>query len=126
MICPQCGTEYVEGVADCPECHIPLITGTAKDWEREEEFIELVPVYTTGNLAFVAVAKSVLDGAGIVYNVKNEQIQNLWGLGSMGNNLAPMIFEVEKERAQEAKTLLQELEQGGLWDPDAEPPEDEP
>jgi hypothetical protein len=118
MICPQCGAEYRDGFTDCADCHIPLITGTAKDWEREDELIQLVPVYATGNVALVSVIKSLLEGAGIVYNIRNEQIQNLWGLGSMGTGFnpitGPMIIEVEKERAEEAKILLKELEEGGL------------
>ncbi len=118
MICPQCGTEYKEGFTDCADCHIPLITGTAKEWEREKEFVRLVPIYTTGNFAFVTVAKTVLEGAGILFNVKNENLQNLWGLGSMGTGYnpitGPMIIEVEAERADEAATLLKEMEAGGF------------
>jgi hypothetical protein len=116
MICPQCGTEYQDGFTDCADCHIPLISGTAKDWESEEkqEFITFVPIYSTCNLAFVAVVKSVLESAGIIFNVRNEQVQNLWGLGSLGNNITPMIIEVEKERAEEAKALIKELEEGGM------------
>jgi hypothetical protein len=122
MICPQCGTEYRDGFTDCADCHIPLITGTAKDWagEDKDEYVTFVPVYTTGNQAFMAVAKSVLESAGILYTIRNEQVQNVWGFGSLGNNISPMIIEVEKERAEEAKELLKELEQGGLETDDNE------
>ena len=42
---------------------------------------ELVTVFETGDPALVALAKSLLDSAGIDFATKGDAIQDLFGLG---------------------------------------------
>jgi len=70
---------------------------------------EVVTVFSTGSLALLAYAKSVLDSAGIMYVVKGEQIQNMFGLGSLGSfnfTLGPMEIQVNLADESSARELL--------------------
>lgn len=117
MICASCGAEYNEGIEYCADCKIPLIPNISLDSGKRPKDIRLVPIFEAANMAQLAVAKAILEGAAIIYNVKNEHLQNLWGLGSMGTGFNPMtgpiIIEVDSERADEAKLLLSDLGDDG-------------
>jgi hypothetical protein len=74
--------------------------------------IELVPVFATGDMALIAVAKSLLDAEQIDYFVKGETLQNLFGLGSAtGYSFAmgPAEFWVRAEDKARAGELLRGL-----------------
>jgi hypothetical protein len=87
--------------------------------------IELVPIFSTGDAALIAVVKSVLEGEGIDYLVRGEGVQDLFGAGrlSAGFNYitGPAHFMVRREDAERAGELLSALAQ-----PPETPPEDLP
>jgi hypothetical protein len=67
--------------------------------------LELVPVYATGNPALIAVAKSLLNGEGIQFFVKGEELQNLFGRVAG----EPAAFFVRAGDETRARELLQDL-----------------
>lgn len=69
---------------------------------------ELVTVFESGNPALLALAKSLLEGAGIPYLVKGGEFQDVFTLPLT----APIQLQVEPERAEEAAELLRELTPG--------------
>ncbi len=77
---------------------------------------DIVTVYETGNAALIAMAKSLLDGAGIRYIVKGENLQNLFGGGVIGTGynlvVGPAQIQVQREDQAAALKLLAELEEG--------------
>lgn len=106
--CPACGKKaVVEG--NCPTCFVPLLSiGYDK-----ATFVEMVPVFQCTGIAQLAVAKSMLEEEGIRYFVKNEASSELFGIGSFGTGyntaIGPLMIAVEKERAVEARELLEAL-----------------
>jgi len=71
---------------------------------------DVVTVFSTGSVALLAYAKSVLDGDGLVYIVKGENIHTtfgpaLWG-GSLAFLLGPMEIQVAIEDESRARELL--------------------
>jgi len=74
----------------------------------------MAAVFATGSAATLSVAKAILDGARILYLVRNENSSNLFGMGSLGTGFNPitgaMIIEVDETRAYEAKILLSRLD----------------
>jgi Putative prokaryotic signal transducing protein len=79
--------------------------------------IELVPVFASGEMALIAVAKSLLDAERIDYFVKGEGLQNLFGLGSAtGYSFAmgPAEFWVRAEDQARARELLRDLKSSGV------------
>lgn len=113
MFCPKCGAEYREGVAECSDCRVPL---TAAPPERDFREIELVTVFTSGNPALLALAKSLLEGAEIPYLAKGEDFQDVLTVPLT----EPVRIQVDSERAEEAAALLGDLEASGRAEPLAE------
>jgi hypothetical protein len=92
--------------------------------------IELVTVFESGDPALVAVARSVLDSAGIPFMTKGEGIQDLFGWGRMPGGFSvvagPVAFQVNKDDVEEARALLEDVrasEQDGV-DTDSLPEDD--
>ena len=75
-----------------------------------EADLKLVTVVRVGDPASIAVAKSVLQSAGIDFVTKNEFVQDLFGWGRFpsGTNLVmgPIELQVREEDAQDALELL--------------------
>jgi len=73
----------------------------------------MVTVFATGNHALIALAKSMLDDAGIRYNARNERTEDLFGLGVFGTGFSPVIGPIElqvlEEDVEEAAKLLKDL-----------------
>jgi hypothetical protein len=67
-----------------------------------------VTVFKTNNPAVLAVAQSLLEEAGIEFNVAGEALLNLFPGGAVGSDVTPQI-QVPAESADEARELLKEL-----------------
>jgi DNA-directed RNA polymerase subunit RPC12/RpoP len=101
MFCPECGTEFREGVSKCPDCGRRLVA--KRPPEAEPEWVDFVTVMTTRDHSELAVAKSVLESAGIPFFARNEEVENLIAAG-------PVELQVPPEHEEAAKELLQDLE----------------
>jgi hypothetical protein len=65
MFCPDCKAEYLPGISECADCHIPLVPELQEpDHASAEGFVE---VARTFNQADIALIKSVLDDNGVDY-----------------------------------------------------------
>lgn len=77
---------------------------------------KLITVFSTGNHGLIALAKSVLDDAKIGYYAKNENSEDLIGIGVVGTGYNPVIGPIElqvlEENAEEAKKLLKDISEG--------------
>jgi len=76
----------------------------------------LVTVFASGNKAVIGVARSILDDAGIEYLVKNEGVEDLFGVGVLGTGYniltGPIELQVLEENEKEARELLKDLSEG--------------
>jgi hypothetical protein len=76
----------------------------------------LVTVFASGNKAVIGVARSILDDAGIDYLVKNEGVEDLFGVGIIGTGYniitGPIELQVLEENEKEARELLKDLSEG--------------
>jgi hypothetical protein len=112
MFCPKCGGEFVDGITRCEECEVDL-TREAPASETIDVEDELVPVLRTGDPLVVALAKSLLDGAGIDFFVKGEGIQDLFAFGRVGTGFSPITgpaeFQVRRYKEAEARTVLADV-----------------
>jgi hypothetical protein len=108
MFCPRCRLEYEPGVTRCSDCRVALV----QNLPDPPEYVEFVTVLTTGNPAILAVAKSLLDNAGIAYFAKGETVQS-WVGGTFGTGFnvitGPAELQVDEEDADEAKEILNHI-----------------
>ena len=98
VYCPKCKGEYVEGIEICPVCDEKLVDELVEDQsELDEKYGKepFVVVLSTGDRGLVAVIKSLLEDAGIRYMVRGEELQDLFGGGSLGFGFNPIIGPIE-------------------------------
>ena len=106
MFCPQCGVEYQEGVAECSDCHVPL---TDRRPEEADEG-DLNVLIRTGfqNPIAIGLAKTLLQEAGIPFFSMD---QNPAARQESGNILGWWDVRVPRERASEAREILQSVQE---------------
>lgn len=108
MFCPVCGDEYQPGHVRCADCGAALVERLPTDPEPAP--FEMATVLETGDQTLVAVAKSILDSAGIPCIARNETLQNLFGWGSVGAGfnaaMGPIRLQVLREDEPVARELL--------------------
>ncbi|GAB4364953.1 MAG: hypothetical protein Kow00128_07080 [Deltaproteobacteria bacterium] len=99
MFCPECKAEYVAGIYLCPDCRVPLEPELPP--EPKPVFVEHVTVLSTGNPVVLAMAKSVLEAAGIGCYVKGKVLQDLFRIGTAE-------IMVPRDEEGRAKALLRQ------------------
>ena len=109
MFCPSCGDEYRAGFTRCADCDTDLVASPPAAPEAPGPFA-MATVLETGDQTLIAVAKSILDSAGIVSIARNERLQNLFGWGGIGAGynvaMGPIRLQVLEEDAADARELL--------------------
>ena len=90
MFCPKCEAEYQDHVKLCADCQVDLVSQDNQELQEKQKLntddLELVQVFSTQDPGMVALAKSLLDEAGIPAMVRNEGIQDLFGFGRLTFN----------------------------------------
>ena len=66
--CPECNDEFIDTAIRCSDCDVELASGPPVPEEHPDPKLETV--YATGDPALVALAKSLLEDAGIEYFTK--------------------------------------------------------
>lgn len=99
MWCPSCRAEYVPGIRECADCHVPL-TESPPPPLTAVEFEEVLRTFNQGDIALI---KSILDDAGIEYFFQGE-IFNL-----VDPLIQPARLCVRKDQAGEARERLKGL-----------------
>jgi hypothetical protein len=116
--------EYMDGIVTCPVCGAPLVEQVEPVSGGGDEPFE--PVFETSDPAEVPVVKTVLDAAEIPYLVDGD---NDWD--ALRGGLSPfrfsrdaprIVFSVPPALAEEARALLQGVEQGTELPDGAGPP----
>lgn len=119
MICPQCRSEYREGFTECADCHVGLVEAVTPAGDVDERpNMELVTVFDSTNPALIGIAKSILEAADFDFLVLGGD--GAGGVFSGNPLLGHVRLQVDKDREEEATTLLSEIAEAD------EPLEDDP
>ena len=101
MFCPECKSEFIDGIEKCPECMVGLIEELPP--EPEPEFVDFEEVLATYNPADIAFLKSILDSEKITYFFKGEHFQNVRPL------VDPARLMVRTDQVKIAQDLIKDL-----------------
>ena len=107
MYCPECHSEYRNGIEECADCKVPLVHKLMDDSQEENDrnvelqYMDLVTVLV-GNASIIAIAKSLLTDAKIYYFAKGEHV-------FVPGYSRSVQMQVRKQDEDEAKKLLEEL-----------------
>jgi len=114
MFCPKCGAEYIAGITICSDCQEPLIAEATRKAKRER--INFVTIYETGDQNLILFIKSVFESENIIYYLKNEAVQDLFGSGRLGTGYniltGPVEIQVDERDAEKAREILVQIEKG--------------
>jgi len=109
MYCPQCRIEYQDGLTECPECRVPLLTGIPAPNPQQpfDPSLELVVVLETSDRMLLAMAKGLLEDAGIPLFVLGQ-------IATLIQDVDPFLrkwcrLQVPRDREAEARALLEQL-----------------
>jgi hypothetical protein len=123
MFCPECRSEFREGVTRCPDCDVDLVGALPPEPQGMAE-MELEQVFETTDPNLLPVVKSVLEAAGIPYLLEGEEAFGLLPLAGGFVNERHQALGVEvhvpRERAEEARELLASAAADGAAAADAE------
>jgi hypothetical protein len=75
MFCPQCKSEYLDGIAECADCKVPLVATLPPEPDHSKG--RYVRILSTYNAADIAIIKSMLDDAEIDYYLSNENFTDI-------------------------------------------------
>ena len=75
MFCPQCKSEFIEGIRRCPDCKVDLVAELPP--EPDPEFVDYAEILATYNPADIAFLKSFLESEGITFFFKGENFQHV-------------------------------------------------
>lgn len=102
MFCPECKSEFIEGITICPECNVKLIEELQP--EPEPEFVDYEVVLATYNPADIAFLKSILDAEKIYYFFKGEHFMYVRPLAD------PVRLMVRTDQVETVIELLKDVE----------------
>jgi hypothetical protein len=105
MYCPECGVEYRAGFTECSDCHVSLVAEPPAPEEVPSPNLELVRVLEGNNQIAAAVARTLLEEAGIPFYMEGEEI------GVTMQAIDPHIYrwwgvQVARDHEAEARKLL--------------------
>jgi len=117
MYCPQCGVEYREGFTECSDCHVRLLAG-APPPEPPDPFdpsLDLVVVLETNDRIQAALAKGMLEDAGIPFFILGEITTLVSDVDGFLHKWTRI--QVPRDREAEAKEIL-----APVLEPETSPP----
>ena len=98
MFCPQCKSEYLNGITECVDCRVPLVSVLPPEIDHSEN--SYVRVLSTYNAADIAIVKSILDDAEIDYYFEGE------GFNGVSPLIQPTVLYVLHDQEEEAREAL--------------------
>jgi hypothetical protein len=76
MFCPECKSEFIDGIKNCPECKVKLVEELPPvPQPPKSEIVDYEEIPATLSPSDIVILKSFLDRDEITYYIKGENYQ---------------------------------------------------
>ncbi len=104
MYCPRCRSEFKEGIFECSDCLIPLVSNLPPEESAPvPDYIDFKEIKTSLDMGDIALIKSILDDHKIIYYILNEYLGATYGAA------LPARIMVSEDQAEDARSLLKDF-----------------
>ena len=105
MFCPECRSEYIEGVTKCPDCKVALVNKLPPEeyGGAREDVTDYLPLVRTFSAKDIALIHSILSGTNIRYFIRGESLTHLRPMAD------PAILMIAEGDIEDARALLKDL-----------------
>jgi len=115
VYCPQRLVEYREGFTECSDCRVALLAGAPPEpTDSFDPTLDLVVVLETNDSMQLALAKGLLEDAGIPFYVLGQIATLVQGVDAFLHKWCRL--QVPRDREAEARELVESLEQPATSD----------
>jgi hypothetical protein len=113
MFCPKCHYEYQPSIVTCPDCGADLVAELPPippESKHPEDSAHLVTIFESFSLPEVAIAKSILEEAGIHFFSRDQIADAAYFVNG------PSAIKVNRDDAGRARELLANLAMDHMMD----------
>jgi hypothetical protein len=111
MICPECKSEFVEGIIACSDCGIPLVHHLPNELlvgDEQKQDYNFVFVYSPLSSQEVSLIKMIMEREDIPYIIKNDPLHKTVLFSIQGPGKIEL-YVAEQFAEATIKLLIEEL-----------------
>ncbi|MFQ6675289.1 MAG: DUF2007 domain-containing protein [Fidelibacterota bacterium] len=107
MFCPECQSEYQEGISVCPDCRVTLIPELPPVEPPEE--IRWVALKELSSQVEAEMVKESLENEGIMSYLKADFLTTTYGIRGLSLTGSRATLYVPEDRLEEARSIVEDI-----------------
>jgi len=105
MFCPECEAEYIEGITECADCHVPLVEKLPGEEIPAEKSVsvkdDLIPILTVLDREEAIIARGFLESNGVDVILSSDETMRARRGVSSPTGIQLLIRKEDKQDAEE-------------------------
>ena len=106
--CPRCKSEYVDGIEECSDCHIPLVDELTEVIQEDEGPGNFALLHTFPSIVYAEMVKEALENRGIPCLMKSDMLTSAYG-SKGGGVFSRVKIYVPEDRLKECDEVMNQM-----------------